>query len=186
MTNRETIEAERRRKGSGPEGKRRAQKPSRRREESSPRSTSQQTPTGGGSSGTPPSGKMRLPLWLAIPLVLLYIVFQLFSGGDSGSQVSESQPPATQFPEVVLPTSEAAEVALPPAGEGESWLVMPYQDAGGNSIGVTPVEGESFTFGSDPIEWQEQYAAPGQYIVGFIIEDLDGNTYPVYTQVTVE
>ena len=59
-------------------------------------------------------------------------------------------------------------------------------DASGNTTGVTPVEGESFTFSSDPIEWQEQYATPGQYIVGFIIEDLDGNTYETFSQVRVE
>ncbi len=29
-------------------------------------------------------------------------------------------------------------------------------------------------------------AAAGVYVVGFIVEDLDGNQYPVYTQVTVE
>jgi hypothetical protein len=29
-------------------------------------------------------------------------------------------------------------------------------------------------------------AAAGVYIVGFIVEDLDGNTYEVYVQVNVQ
>ena len=31
----------------------------------------------------------------------------------------------------------------------------------------------------------EDYAA-GDYVVGFIIEDLDGNQFPVYTRITVQ
>jgi hypothetical protein len=29
------------------------------------------------------------------------------------------------------------------------------------------------------------YAAQGDYVVGFIVTDLDGNQYPVYTNITV-
>ena len=47
-------------------------------------------------------------------------------------------------------------------------------------------DGGAITFGSDPITWQQLFAAEGDYVVGFIIEDLDGNQYPVYTQVTVQ
>jgi hypothetical protein len=28
--------------------------------------------------------------------------------------------------------------------------------------------------------------AAGNYVIGFIAEDLDGNQYPVYTQLTVQ
>ena len=35
-------------------------------------------------------------------------------------------------------------------------------------------------------EWEELDAAPGQYIVGFIVEDLDGNKIEAFEQVTVE
>ncbi len=57
-----------------------------------------------------------------------------------------------------------------------------------NSSGAADVEyfpGETLTFGSQPLKWQTLYAAPGDYVVGFIIEDLDGNQYPVYTEITV-
>ena len=72
---------------------------------------------------------MRLPIWLVIPLVILYIIINLLSGGDDGSQVSEPRPQNTPIAEVMLPTSEPVDVALPPASEGKTWLVMLYQDA---------------------------------------------------------
>jgi hypothetical protein len=46
-------------------------------------------------------------------------------------------------------------------------------------------QGKTFTFGEQPFKWETLYAAAGDYVVGFIIEDLDGNQYPVYTQITV-
>ncbi len=48
------------------------------------------------------------------------------------------------------------------------------------------LEGKTLTFGAQPIKWEQLYAAAGDYMVGFIIEDLDGNQYPVYTQITVQ
>lgn len=39
--------------------------------------------------------------------------------------------------------------------------------------------GEAFT-------WEEIYAAPGAYIVGYLVQDLDGKVYPVYANVTIE
>ena len=33
--------------------------------------------------------------------------------------------------------------------------------------------------------WKEVDAGTGSYIVGFIVQDLDGNTQEVYTTVTV-
>jgi hypothetical protein len=32
----------------------------------------------------------------------------------------------------------------------------------------------------------ELYAAAGDYVIGFIVEDLDGKQYPIYTQITVQ
>jgi hypothetical protein len=41
-------------------------------------------------------------------------------------------------------------------------------------------------FGAQPFTWEELFAAQGEYVVGFIIEDLDGKQYPVYTQIIVQ
>ena len=63
------------------------------------------------------------------------------------------------------------------------WMEL---DSTGNVTGISAEPGETVVFGSDSLRWEEVYAAEGQYILGFIIEDLDGNSYPVYTQVLVE
>jgi hypothetical protein len=46
--------------------------------------------------------------------------------------------------------------------------------------------GETIVFNAQPLAWEQLFAAAGDYVVGFIIEDLDGNQYPVYTQITVQ
>lgn len=65
----------------------------------------------------------------------------------------------------------------------EQWLDLD------NSGRVTdrPIEqGGTLTFGADPMRWVELDAAVGDYVVGFIVEDLDGNKQEVFTQVRVE
>jgi hypothetical protein len=64
----------------------------------------------------------------------------------------------------------------------EKWLDL---DSSGNITKTSMLEGQTLTFGSNVFEWQELYAAAGDYLVGFIVQDLDGNQYPVYTQITV-
>jgi hypothetical protein len=64
----------------------------------------------------------------------------------------------------------------------DQWL----EPSSSGGMTTTYLEGKTFTFGAQPFKWEQLYAAAGEYMVGFIIEDLDGNQYPVYTQVTVE
>jgi hypothetical protein len=49
-------------------------------------------------------------------------------------------------------------------------------DARGNIAQVT-AQGGTLTFRGQMFAWEELDAAPGAYIVGFIVEDLDGNQY---------
>jgi clostripain len=42
------------------------------------------------------------------------------------------------------------------------------------------------TFGDTPWTWEEHEAAKGQYLIGIIAEDMDGNTYAEYVPVTAE
>jgi hypothetical protein len=76
---------------------------------------------------------------------------------------------------------------IPQAGDTftvlEKWLDL---DQRGQVVAVTTQEGGTLTFGDQMFTWEELDAAPGEYIVGFIIEDLDGNTYQVYERVAVE
>lgn len=59
-------------------------------------------------------------------------------------------------------------------------------DAKGNVKQRASQPGGTITFGDTPITWKDLDAAPGQYVVGFIVEDLDGNTTQVTTPITVE
>ncbi len=65
----------------------------------------------------------------------------------------------------------------------EKWMDL---DQNGEVVEVVTLEGGSLTFGEQMFTWEELDAAPGEYIVGFIVEDLDGNTFEVYERVTVE
>lgn len=64
----------------------------------------------------------------------------------------------------------------------EKWMDV---DANGQVTGIAKQAGTTLTFGAQPFTWVQLYAAAGNYVVGFIAEDLDGNQYPVYGQVTV-
>lgn len=76
---------------------------------------------------------------------------------------------------------------IPQAGDTftilESWLDL--DDSGQVSQNATQ-EGATLTFGSQPFEWREVYAAEGNYVIGIIVEDKDGNTQQSYTSVTVQ
>ena len=76
---------------------------------------------------------------------------------------------------------------IPQAGDTftirEKWLDL---DAQGNVVKEATQAGETLTFGDRMFTWKEMDAAPGDYIVGFIVSDLDGAKTEVYTQVSVE
>lgn len=65
----------------------------------------------------------------------------------------------------------------------EKWLDL---DQSGKVAQVASQQGGTLTFGEQMFAWKELDAAPGRYIVGFVVQDLDGNSYEEYTQVTVE
>ena len=65
----------------------------------------------------------------------------------------------------------------------QKWMDL---DAEGNVVATAWQEGETITLGERPVRWVELDAAVGEYVVGFIVEDLDGNQRQVFTQVAVE
>lgn len=76
---------------------------------------------------------------------------------------------------------------VPQAGDTftvlEKWIPL---DASGNPGKMVVEQGATLTFGADTFRWEELSAAMGRYIVGFIVEDLDGNTYPSYAELEVK
>lgn len=65
----------------------------------------------------------------------------------------------------------------------EKWIDM---DARGNPVNTAMQKGETLTFGDQPFRWKDLDAAAGEYIVGFIVEDLDGNPNRVIQPITVQ
>jgi hypothetical protein len=65
----------------------------------------------------------------------------------------------------------------------ETWL---DQNGGGKPVTSAMQEGKTLTFGDQTFKWKELDAAVGDYVVGFIVTDLDGNSYERHVNVTVE
>ena len=65
----------------------------------------------------------------------------------------------------------------------EKWMDL---DQSGKVTKVATQEGGTLTFGDQMFTWEDLDAAPGEYIVGFIVEDLDGNAVEVYERVQVQ
>lgn len=64
----------------------------------------------------------------------------------------------------------------------ERWLDL---DANGNVTEAVTLEAGTLTFTDQTLIWIDLDAAAGEYVVGFIVEDFDGNQFPSYTQITV-
>ena len=75
---------------------------------------------------------------------------------------------------------------IPQAGDQftviEQWLDL---DSSGNVAGSATQEAGTLTFSDSTLIWVDLDAAVGEYVVGFIVEDFDGNQFPAYTNITV-
>ena len=65
----------------------------------------------------------------------------------------------------------------------ETWL---DQNGAGKPVTSATQEGKTLTFGDQQFKWKVLDAAVGEYVVGFIVTDLDGNSYEQHANVTVE
>ena len=65
----------------------------------------------------------------------------------------------------------------------DEWLDL---DPRGRVTETVMLPGGTLTFGDQPFTWEALDAAAGEYIAGFIVEDLDGNAYESFAVVTVE
>jgi hypothetical protein len=83
---------------------------------------------------------------------------------------------ATGAPREILPSPGDTFTVL------EKWLEI---DSSGQPAREVNEMGESVVFGNQQLGWVDLDAAAGPYVVGFLIEDLDGNVYPIHETVTV-
>ena len=65
----------------------------------------------------------------------------------------------------------------------DKWLDLNER---GQVAQTVQLPGGTLTFGDQVFSWEALDAAPGQYIVGFIVQDLDGSSYESFGIVTVE
>jgi hypothetical protein len=66
----------------------------------------------------------------------------------------------------------------------QKWMDL---DSSGNVTQVVEESGDTLTFSSDSVfTWSTVYAPAGDYLVGFMISDLDGNTSQTYTRITMQ
>ncbi len=65
----------------------------------------------------------------------------------------------------------------------ERWMDL---DASGKVSQVVDLPGGNLTFTNQTFTWEELWAAPGEYVVGFMVEDLDGNLYQAFSQILVK
>jgi hypothetical protein len=64
----------------------------------------------------------------------------------------------------------------------DKWLDL---DSQGRVTETSFLRGQTLTFGDQPFTWETLDAAAGEYIVGFLVQDLDGKLFPAYATVTV-
>ena len=62
------------------------------------------------------------------------------------------------------------------------WIVL---DPSGNVSEVVYEDGDTVIFEGSPFEWEQVYAPEGDYLVGFLVSDLDGNETQDFIQVQV-
>jgi hypothetical protein len=65
----------------------------------------------------------------------------------------------------------------------DKWLDLNERGAVEQTVTLA---GGTLTFGDETFTWEALDAAAGQYVVGFIVQDLDGNAYESFAPVTVE
>jgi hypothetical protein len=84
-------------------------------------------------------------------------------------------------------TTGAPREIIPEAGDRftilENWIDL---DQSGKVTQTATQQGATLTFGDKPFTWKELDAAIGDYVIGYIVEDLDGNSTATYGQVTVQ
>lgn len=63
------------------------------------------------------------------------------------------------------------------------WMEL---DSSGRVSEIVYEEGDTLVFGTRAFEWEQVYAPDGNYLVGFLVSDLDGNITQTFTQVSVD
>jgi hypothetical protein len=101
----------------------------------------------------------------------------LFQDGTLRQVLGFTNDDGTGAPREILPNPGDSFTVL------DTWIDL---DASGNQIGTVTQEGGTLVFSDQTFTWEELIAAEGVYVVGFIVEDLDGNQYQGFTEIEVQ
>lgn len=74
---------------------------------------------------------------------------------------------------------------LPQAGDQFTVLYTIQTEDENGEVMTSYQEGDTFTYGEQGFLWEEVLAPAGNYVVGFIVEDFDGNTYARFAPIAV-
>jgi hypothetical protein len=81
--------------------------------------------------------------------------------------------------------SDALSEVIPQTGD-QFTLIQTWLEADGSgSYRAVTENGKTLTFGKKSLVWEEKYAAAGDYILGFIVSDLDGNEKQSFGKVSI-
>lgn len=127
----------------------------------------------------------------AAPSDAVYTVDGIYSFADG----SDSRPARLYFRDKVLrrivgfagsETAGAPREIIASPGDtftvSEKWIDL---DQSGRPAATVTQPGATLTFGDQPWRWRDLDAAAGSYVVGFVVEDLDGNPQQVFEFITV-
>jgi hypothetical protein len=82
------------------------------------------------------------------------------------------------------PTGAMSELS-PQIGDQFTILQTWLEPDGAGGYQSTNATGETLTFGEQPLSWSELYAAAGDYRIGFVVTDLDGQQAQALSTLTV-
>ena len=82
--------------------------------------------------------------------------------------------------------SAPAEISTSSGDTFTIWYQWMELDSSGNVLDIVYEDGDTLVFGEGGFEWEQVYAPDGDYLVGFLVSDLDGNRSQAFVQVEVE
>ena len=83
-------------------------------------------------------------------------------------------------------TGAPTEIEPSPGDSFTIWYRWMDLDSAGNVTDVVYEDGPELVFGASAFAWEQVYAPDGEYLVGFLVSDLDGNLTQAFIQVSVQ
>lgn len=134
---------------------------------------------------------VRPQIYGASPEQSVYSVMGIYTFASNGQQLyAIMQFLGDQMRDVLTYTESAGTGAarriLPQAGDTftvlDRWLSL----SGSNKGQTYYTQGDTLTFGRERFYWLDADPEEGEYAVGVLVEDLDGNTYEQYAAIVVQ